>query len=830
MQWGAVLVWWIAWLALFVAGLPLAAALCRDRWGRGAFIALPLAIVVVLVPVLWLGHLTYGPLTAIVGVLFLLAVAATAAAYGPPIAWRDAAEIAAVFTVGFLFLLAIRSVDAGAIPGGGEKFLDFGLVQSLLRAEYLPPADHWWAGGRIIYYYGGHLFTATIAILTATPGRLAYNLALSGFYAAAVATVYGFAAAIAADRRLPTRTAGGIAAFLFAFASNLYTTAGAVATYLSPALIDNLASATGSAPANVRVTIDAFSYWYASRVIPGVITEFPLFAYLNGDLHAHMIDTSILLLVAALGFVYYHTPGPDLTRRRALVFGVLPITIGVLTFVNTWSLPAALGLTWLALAFAPATPTSLLTGGTDRAPATMVGTGARELRRGLVAAVVVVPVAVLSLLWIAPFVVDVLLAGAANRGIGVLPTRSGLVAFFIAHGGFITIFTWYIVGYATHADRHRLLAALGAWVVLVGAAIAFEFTALALLGPILVGGWYLHRTGWRRGRDPDRRPGYESLLLVAGAGLVLLVELLYVRDAASPGRFNTVFKVYAQVWPLWSVAGGVAIAAGLTRPHTDRAPDWLPGRFPRQLGVATLIAALSLYGGLALFEHFHAYATVWLANLPLIGGIVAVLGIAVIAGRDTFDTVDSPSLARAVRFRRVHPVITTLLAVLVVFHGAIAVTASAAQDPGPDPTLDALAYVHTWHPGEAPAIEWLLDRSGQPYIVAAPGWNVYGWASEASSLTGLPTVAGWATESIYRGGHAYAERASDVDLLFRGNPQIRAALLDAYEVRYIYVGPNERARYSNADLKFADEPGITVAYRAPAVTIYAVNQSALLTG
>jgi len=829
MQWGAVAVWWLTWLALYVGGLPVAAALFPRGRRYTLAAAFPLSIVVVVLAVHWIGQLVYGPITAVLGVLALAVAAAIAHHHGRDIDRDAAIEIAAVFTVAFLFLLAIRSVDAGAVPGGGEKFLDFGLLQSLLRAEYLPPADHWWAGERVLYYYGGHLFAATLALLTGTPGRLAYNLALSGFYAAAVATVYGLAAAIAADRDLPPSLAGGVAAFLFGFASNLYTTAGAVATYFAPDAIPALATATGHTPAEVRVTVDAFSYWFASRVIPGTITEFPLFAYLNGDLHAHMTDTSLLLLVAAVGYAYYRTPATALKRRRRLVFAVLPPVLGVVTVVNTWSLPAGLGLTWLAMTFAPATPSSLVTGRDHTAPATTVGAWIHELRRSIVAAILVVGVAVLAVVWVAPFVGNVLVAGAADRGLGLLPDRTGLVAMLVAHGGFLVAFAWAILGYVPTADPRRLLAAIGAWVVLATVSVAVEFPTMAVVGPLAAGAWYLHRRSHRRDRADTTGPGFEALLLVAGAGLVLLVELIYVRDAASPGRFNTVFKVYAQVWPLWAVAAGVALAAVLERPRRTSAPSWIPGRRTRGVAVGVLLAALSLYGILALFEHFHAYAQVWIDHLPVVVGVLAVLVVAALATLDWLGDRSTPDVGRVRRLGGAHPVLVVALAGLLVAHGAVAVTANDANVPEAEPTIDAIAFVHTWHADEAPAIEWLLDRPGQPYIVAAPGRTVYGWSSEAASLTGLPTVAGWATEGIYRGGDAYSERADDADLLFTGPPQLRSALLDKYDVTYIYVGPNERAQYRSADLDFADEPGITVAYQARGVTIYVVDQSALLT-
>lgn len=100
------------------------------------------------------------------------------------------------------------------------------------------------------------------------------------------------------------------------------------------------------------------------------------------------------------------------------------------------------------------------------------------------------------------------------------------------------------------------------------------------------------------------------MLFVAGIGLVVLVEFVYVQDQAAPGRMNTVFKTYSQVWALWAPAAGVALGR-LATPLPDGsslsdgplagAVQW------RSAGTAfavALVVLASLYGGVAMASHF----------------------------------------------------------------------------------------------------------------------------------------------------------------------------------------------------------------------------------
>jgi uncharacterized membrane protein len=179
-------------------------------------------------------------------------------------------------------------------------------------------------------------------------------------------------------------------------------------------------------------------------------------------------------------------------------------------------------------------------------------------------------------------------------------------------------------------------------------------------------------------------------------------------------------------------------------------------------------------------------------------------------------------------------VLAVVVVLLTVPYAALALpshagTASPTAD-AEGPTLDATAYLEVEYPAEAAAIRWLNDRAGQPTIVTgAPGgyrWNPdEGEGSSApASLTGLPTVLGWFHEQQYRGETPYERRLSHVESIYTTtNQSWRGRILDAYDVRYVYVGPAERARYG--EIRVGDHDAVSVAREFGSVTVYRVRES-----
>jgi YYY domain-containing protein len=848
MEYGLVALWLLTYLVLGAVGLPVAAALLGRLPDDGASLALPTSLAVVSVVALWLGRLAFDLRTLAAALLVLVVLSAASLRRADlDVDWPVVGETAAVFTAAFLFLVAVRAVDPAVHPLLGEKFLDFGLLKSLERSTTLPPEDMWFAGEPVAYYYGGHLTTALLMLLTDTAPNYAYNLALAGFYGTYVTAAYGLGGAVAAARGASRRLGGLAAAFLIGFASNLQPVSMQLLAALPRDVALTVAEAVVGSETAPKVVDGAgrFGYWGASRVIPGTINEFPLFAWLNGDLHGHMMSTTFLLLVAGLLFAYYRTPGTALRRRRLLLFGAVPPVGGFVGITNMWSFPSVFGLTALALLFSPSDPVSLLpgplatripsVGDADSGDGGDAGFGdggdggdgpdpdhaagldpLPEVARILVAGGVAAVVQLLAAVVILPF----LLSPQAPWEIAVVADRSSLGGLLIVHGTFVAISAVYLLSRSRLGADERLRAVGAAAALLVVTAL-LDAAAVGLVAPLLLGAWVLAR------RDAD--VGFETVLVAGATGLLLVPEFLYVQEQAGPGRMNTVFKTYSQVWHMWGVAAG-GMAATLAADYEAQVP-WA-------------VAAGVLVTGAA-----RLHDASWLLAVAL--GVLAVSVVRYgLTELDVAAAVGDGGPERPAPDRSL--AVSGLLALLLVstsIYGGLAVDAHFAGNSiydqhqrVDDPTLNATAFVAESHATEAPAIFWMDNNiEGQPTIVtAAPGG--YYWtpgagkgASAPSSLTGIPTVVGWYHEIGYRGRAAFAERRDDVAVIYTGDRANQSRLLRQYDVQYVYYGPAERSRYGPLQDRDAlaggttvhNLPGVTVHEEWDGVTLYRVDQSEL---
>jgi len=222
---------------------------------------------------------------------------------------------------------------------------------------------------------------------------------------------------------------------------------------------------------------------------------------------------------------------------------------------------------------------------------------------------------------------------------------------------------------------------------------------------------------------------------------------------------------------------------------------------------------------------FKTYADVWVLWAVAAGAVLAHL-------------LENHSPTLALSGDRWASALRAFAVVLVVglsVYGAFAVSNHMTGDSPinrydhpDDPTLNGLVFVNESHAEEYPAIRWFEAREGQPNIASAPGRDMYQWTTPISSLTGVPTVAGWAHEVGYRGGESYRTRVDHVNSIYTGSPEQRAYYLDVYEVEYVYVGSNERQAYSQQDLAgFESISGVTVEKQWGDVVVYRVDQEQL---
>ncbi|MBP5330806.1 MAG: hypothetical protein J6Y89_03030 [Lachnospiraceae bacterium] len=219
--------------------------------------------------------------------------------------------------------------------GTTEKLMDFGFMKAMEKSEYMPPEDIWLAGKPINYYYVGQFIATYLSKLTTVGVEYGYNLMLMmvaafGFSMPASIAANAVSDMLTDEKRggkwtsevLPIITAG-IAGIAVSFTSNAhYIVYARFIPWLRTMLgLDKLAeSADYSFP----------GYWFpnATRYIvynpetkDKTIHEFPLYSFVLGDLHAHVINIMFVLTVAGILFAYLQIRKERMMLARQGIFG-----------------------------------------------------------------------------------------------------------------------------------------------------------------------------------------------------------------------------------------------------------------------------------------------------------------------------------------------------------------------------------------------------------------------------------------------------------------------------------------------------------------------------
>lgn len=205
-----------------------------------------------------------------------------------------------LFFTALLFWSYIRGHEPSI--NGLEKFMDFGFVNSILRSDYFPPKDMWFASLPINYYYFGHLMTAVLTKLSLLPSYFTYNLMIATLFALTFTGGFSLIFNLVRSLKLSTRKglfSGFLAGILVALGGNLHILYAFFAAYTpadQPVPLWQLAFKPFSVFAN--------GYWYpnATRFIPFTIHEFPLYSFVVSDLHGHVLDIPVVLTFLALLF------------------------------------------------------------------------------------------------------------------------------------------------------------------------------------------------------------------------------------------------------------------------------------------------------------------------------------------------------------------------------------------------------------------------------------------------------------------------------------------------------------------------------------------------
>lgn len=115
-------------------------------------------------------------------------------------------------------------------------------------------------------------------------------------------------------------------------------------------------------------------------------------------------------------------------------------------------------------------------------------------------------------------------------------------------------------------------------------------------------------------------------------------------------------------------------------------------------------------------------------------------------------------------------------------------------------TLDSTAYLQGSSPDEMDALRWLSAApAGVVAEAVSPTGGSYTGYGRVAMISGKPAVLGWiGHESQWRGGYQeIGSRQSDMEKLYCSkNWEETQAILDQYQVHYIYVGSLERTTYT----------------------------------
>jgi len=769
-----VIVWWVALDLIALLALPIAWRLLRPLPDRGLVLArlIGLLLSAYLFWLLVSLGILHNTRANILAVLLLVGGASflVVRRHGTAL-WADLTAQRTVWLIGeILFGLALCTFclfraynpDIAAT----EKPMEFGFINATLRSRTFPPNDPWLSGYSISYYYFGYVMIAMLTRLTGLPSSVTFNLAGATWFALTVVASFSLAYNLAKASevrqavrmgavRLGHLLAGLLGAFFVALMGNLEGIFEIVRAcgWGTPGLwawldIKGMPLAASSVPC---LPDDPWWWWRASRVIHDkdalgnsieVIDEFPFFSFLLGDNHPHVLALPFVLLALSVVLALLlkiTTPGVD---------GHSPSRKG---WWGSWGRmlePMAEGpyevlliaLVLGALGFLNTWDYPIALGMVIVACALGLYRTGRPtgdwLQKSLLLGLVL---GILGVLLYAPFYVSFRSQAGGIGWVGAIKTRWHQYVLMFG------VFLWAILGLALYSLR-EILRQRGAAPRLpsLGMAIGLGAGAAALL--------FIGRGWWTA-----------ALTAVLGGGALALAIW-----GCAPARGGTLDEAprsalsASACFALLMAAGGLALTGSV---------EFL---FLRDsFGTRMNTVFKFYYQGWALMGLASAYAAygVW------------------------------RSAARANWVGRMLRGVWSLVLVGLALCGAsytLVATYSKADGFRGTPTLDGTRYVARYRPAEYEAIRWLQAHAAEGAVMLeAPGgsYTEYNWVS---AHTGIPTVLGWGGHELqWRGSYDEPGRREGAIALIYQSPDEKQtlALLEAYGIDYVYLGPLERAKY-----------------------------------
>ncbi|HKZ44592.1 MAG TPA: DUF2298 domain-containing protein [Anaerolineales bacterium] len=722
-----------------------------------------------------------------------------------------------IFLVSFALLAVIRSANPDIT--GTEKPMELAFINAILNSPTFPPRDPWLAGFSISYYYFGYLLTAMLARMTGVSGGIAFNLMLSLTFALSAIGAYGLVYNLVSRRKkdgqgatLSTNPILPILGPVFLLITSnfegflevlhrkgfFWKTAAdgtMVSRFWSWLDLKDLVQAPLQKTAWIP---DRFWWWWrASRVVSDttlagapqeLIDEFPVFSFLLGDLHPHVLSIPYILLALGLALNIYLGGWHGKTHIAGLTIPIKPqgllitsLVLGGLAFLNTWDIMVAAAVIFGAFLIFRT-----------------LGKGWHWYRVVEVFYYAVI-VVVVSLFLYFPFFLHF-----SSQAGGILPNivnpTKGAQLWVMFGPLLIPIFAYLLYALIKHRKEVNwkaailitvglvlslwvlswLLALLVAWRMPETAAMFLQnqgvpdyltlfklassrrllysgsLLTLGLIASgslaIILGRFTIRQNELRSVQVLDTEEpevnfyqpvvyAFVALLFLLASMLVLAPDFVYLRDQFG-WRINTIFKFYYQAWILWSIAAAYGVAVLMT--DLMRIWKWMVAAL--LILVFLMAATYTVFSVSNKTNHFKPYLG-W--------------------------------------------------------------------------TLDGTAYLSASDPQEAEAIAW-LKQAPDGFVVEAVGGS-YSTFARVSTMTGKPAILGWpGHESQWRGGMApQGTRSEEIQRLYETSSWDEVdVILSRYAIRYIYIGSLERVTYQVNEAKFIRH--LVLVYANGSVAIYQV--------
>jgi YYY domain-containing protein len=396
-----------------------------------------------------------------------------------------------VFCLFFFFMLELRFVNPTI--SYAEKFMDHAFLASVMRQPVVPPLDPWFSGGVLnIYYYLGYWMFGCLGIVTNVPSNIAFNLALPTVLGVAAVNLYAIGDLLLDRFRwLPLLTL----------------------LLPNPSFFYQVVQEKGMTAV----------FWDSTRTITNTINEYPLFSFIWGDVHPHVIAIfNQLFLIFIFVFALKHWTSVSSPGKWVLCV-LAAVSLGSMPLVNTWDV----------LIYAPVT----VLFGILISRQNLSGRPLFEALRFLIF------VPLLSLVCYVPFYLQL---RTNTMGFAIVETPSDPAQFILVHGFFIIILLA-ILANEIVGHPYWLLAAIPFFLAGYPAAAVAVVPLVFLL----------------RKKEHD----IPDILAMLGLILIIFCELVYLKDNMGEVyfRMNTVFKCYIAAWLLLGISVFVMAGQAISR-------------------------------------------------------------------------------------------------------------------------------------------------------------------------------------------------------------------------------------------------------------------------